>query len=176
MDEEAKVVFRSAGDGEAAAIRALLDENGVRSEAAVCVPAGREAEALAIIEEHLAGIGVAAEAGAAPAGEAAATSCPNCEAADPAPREACYKCGFEVLLPLLREPALVSRHAADARAFCPECREVVIHASGNCGTCGEELEPLEPADRLCPELVHVLLRDTAGGWACPACRRAWLAA
>lgn len=99
--------------------------------------------------------------------------CPNCEAVGIALRRACAGCGCAILK-AEAPPSSVHEHAPDARSFCPECRFPLTYASGKCLACGEELEPLESGDRLCPSLEHVLYRDTVGGIVCKACKRVWV--
>ena len=174
-EHELRVVFRTSQHGEAETLAARLNEADIPTEIRIVVPASRETEAVALIEAHMKSIG------AAPHEEKPETSveaesllpCPNCGSVRIALRKPCAGCGYEILT-ADTPPVFVKEHAPGARAFCPECRDPLTFQSGTCGSCGEELEPLESGDRLCPSLTHVLYRDTVGGFACKACARVWI--
>lgn len=141
----------------------------------IVVPASFEAEAIALIEAHMKSIGAEphAPAPAAAEGEDALLPCPNCEKVGLTLNQPCAGCGYEIATSDA-PPLFVKEHASGARSFCPECRDPLTFPSGKCGACGEELEPLEDGDRLCPSLEHVLYRDTVGGFVCKACERVWV--
>ena len=176
MTEESdlRVVFRPSQFAEASSLAEKLGESDIPAEIRIVVPAAREAEAVSLIEGYMQSIGAAPNE-ERPAGDEAEDllPCPNCEAVGIALRKACPGCGFAILK-AGAPPVSVGEHAPEARAFCPECRDVTTFASGKCDVCREELEPLESGDRLCPELTHVLYRDTVGGFVCKACRRVWI--
>ena len=174
-EKDVSVVFRTSQPDEAPALAARLFEAGIPFEVRIAVQASREKEAVALIEGYMQSIGAAPneEKPAEEAGAEELLPCPNCEAVGIVLRRPCAGCGFMVLK-AAAPPVPVREHTPSAKTFCPECRELVTFASGKCGTCGEELEPLEGGDRLCPELTHVLYRDTVGGSVCKACERVWI--
>jgi len=175
-ENELRVVFRTSQAGEAESLAARLNDADIPTETRIVVPASREQEAVALIEAHMKSIGAAAQE------ENPATSedadvllpCPNCEAVGLTLHAPCAGCGYEILTAPGAQPVLVKDHAAGSRTFCPNCRDPFTFPSGACRACGEALEPLESGDRLCPNLTHVLYRDTAGGVVCKACRRVWV--
>lgn len=178
-ESETRVVLRTSQPGEADALAVLLADAGIPLEIQIVVQASREPEAVALIEAHMRSIGAApsAEKAAEPEetdGEEALLPCPNCEAAGIVLHQPCGGCGFEILK-ADSPPATVKGHAPGARTFCPECRDPLTFAAGKCARCSEELEPLESGDLLCPNLTHVLYRDTVGGVVCKACKRVWVA-
>lgn len=175
---ELRVVFRTSQPDEAPALAARLGDMGIPVEIRLVVQAAREQEAVSVIEAYMQSIGAAPheekpEAGSKAEGDDALLPCPNCEAVGITLRNPCAGCGFEIL-PADAPPALVKEHAPGARTFCPECRDPLTFPVGKCVRCSEELEPLESGDRLCPNLTHVLYRDTMGGIVCKACRRVWV--
>jgi len=174
-EKDVSVVFRTSQADEAPALAARLADAGIPFEVRIVVQAEREAEAVAQIEAYMHSIGAAPneEKPDAPDEAEALLPCPNCEAVGIALNKTCSGCGFEILR-TDAAPALVAEHAPEARSFCPECRDPLTFPSGKCGACGEELEPLEAGDRLCPTLQHVLYRDTVGGFVCKACERVWV--
>ncbi|UPT73184.1 MAG: hypothetical protein M0D55_14990 [Elusimicrobiota bacterium] len=169
--DDGRVVFRTSQPDEAPVIAERLSDAGIPFEIRIVVQDEREGDALALIEAHMRLIGSepAADAAQPPhEDDADLLPCPNCERVGIRLGAACGGCGFAVTS-LKSAPAPV-----DGRSFCPECRQPTTFPSGTCADCGVELEPLEPADRLCPEKgVHVLYRDTKGGAACPACKVVW---
>jgi hypothetical protein len=193
-DNELRVVFRTSQYGEAAALTAMLNDATIPAEMLganqntmmvpggggemfairIIVPATREGEAIAVIEDYMKSIGAAPQEEAPEAAEPdALLACPNCETVGIMLHRPCPGCGYEIQTahaPL----AFVKEHARGALTFCPECRDPLTLASGQCRTCSEELEPLESGDLLCPTLEHVLYRDTVGGIACKACKRVWV--
>lgn len=171
---EHSVVFRTSQPDEAPALAARLIDAGIPLEIRIVVQAERENEAVELIEAYMRSIGAAPheEAAPEPSSAEALLACPNCEAAGIALRRPCKGCGYEIAQ-AEAEPTTVKAHSPAAKTFCPECRDPLTHAAGRC-KCGEELEPLESADRLCPALAHVLYRDTVGGAVCKACRRVWV--
>lgn len=178
-ENETRVVLRTSQPGEADALAALLADANIPLEIQIVVQASRESEAVALIEAHMRSIGAAPSedkpaAVAEKDGEDALLPCPNCEAVGITLHNPCGGCGFEILK-ADAQPALVKEHAPGARTFCPECRDPLTFAAGKCARCSEELEPLDGGDRLCPNLTHVLYRDTVGGVVCKACKRVWVA-
>lgn len=174
-ENETRVVLRTSQHGEAEALAGALADAGIPVEIQIVVQASREAEAVALIEAHMRSIGAAPhEAAPAEAGETQALlACPNCSAVELTLHAPCAGCGFEILA-ADGEPPRVQEHAPGSLTFCPECRDPLTFPSGRCARCSEELEPLDGGDRLCPNLTHVLYRDTVGGFACKACRRVWV--
>lgn len=174
-EKDVRVVFRTSQPDEAPSLAARLFEAGIPFEVRIAVQASREKEAVALIEGYMQSIGAAPnEEKPGPEQEAEELlPCPNCEAVGIALRKACSGCGYDILK-ADAPPVFVSLHAPSARSFCPECRDLTTFPSGKCEVCREELEPLESGDRLCPELSHVLYRDTAGGFVCKACERVWI--
>jgi hypothetical protein len=169
------VVFRTSQPDETPTIAARLINAGIPLEIRIVVQAAREKEAVELIESYMASIGAAPHEAAPEPGaedEDPLLPCPNCEAVGISLHRPCKGCGYEILR-AESAPSTVKAHSPAARSFCPECRDPLTHASGRC-KCGEELEPLEAADRLCPTLAHVLYRDTTGGVVCKACRRVWV--
>ncbi len=171
MSADEAVVFRTSQPDEAPLVAGRLLDAGIPFEVRVVVQAAREAEAVALIEGHMAAIGSEPTPGySAPASDDdGGVFCPNCEKPGLDPRRPCAGCGFAAKT-LKTELARV----ADAKTFCPGCRYPSTFASGKCADCAEELEPLEAADRLCPAGEHVILRDTKGGAACTACKTVWV--
>lgn len=174
-EKDLRVVFRTSQHAEASVLSGLLADADIPSETRIVVQAEREAEAIAVIEAHMKSIGAAPskEKLEADADQDELLPCPNCEAPGIVLHAPCAGCGFEILAadgPL----ESVQEHAPGSLTFCPECRDPLTFASGACARCSEALEPLESADRLCPNLTHVLYRDTAGGAVCKACRRVWV--
>lgn len=173
-EQDLRVVFRTSQYAEASSLAEKLGEADIPAEVRIVVQASREKEAVALIEGYMQSIGAAPNEEKPEAGEAEdLLPCPNCEAVGIALRKACPACGFEVLK-AAAPPVPVAEHAPSARSFCPECRDVTTFPSGTCDVCREELEPLENGDRLCPNLNHVLYRDTVGGFVCKACERVWI--
>lgn len=174
-EHESAVVFRTSQPGEAEALAARLEEQGIPVEIRIAVPADREGEALGLIEAHMKYIGAAPQE-EVPSPETKTEDllpCPNCETPGIALNRQCSDCGFAIL-PAGATPVSVKAHAPGAKSFCPECRDPLTYAAGECKKCGEELEPLEASDRLCPTLQHVLYRDTVGGVVCQACKKVWV--
>lgn len=173
-ERDLRVVFRTSQFAEASALAERLGEADIPAEVRIVVQASREKEAVALIEGYMQAIGAAPNEEKPEAAEAEdLLPCPNCEAVGIALRKACPGCGFAILK-AAEPPVPVLEHTPNARAFCPECRDVTTFPSGTCDVCREELEPLEGGDRLCPELMHVLYRDTVGGSVCKACKRVWI--
>lgn len=172
-DRDDAVVFRTSQPDEAPLVAGRLADAGIPFEIRIVVQAEREAEAVAQIEAHMRAIGAAPNEEKAVEDAESLLPCPNCEAVGIALGRRCEGCGFEIRS-LDAPPALVKEHAPGARTFCPECRDPLTFASGNCAACSEELEPLEAGDRLCPSRQHVLYRDTVGGFVCKACERVWV--
>lgn len=174
-DKDFPVVFRTPQHSEAGAIGDLFEEAGLPCEVRIVVRPEDETKAIALIEAHMKAIGAAPteEKPEAEAGEDELLPCPNCEVPGIHLHQPCGGCGFEILK-ADGPPAIVTEHAPGALTFCPECRDPLTFASGACLRCNEALEPLESADRLCPNLTHVLYRDTVGGFVCKACRRVWV--
>jgi hypothetical protein len=173
-EAEHAVVFRTSQPDETPSLAARLADAGIPFEIRIVVQAERETQAVELIEAYMRSIGAAPHeepAAEAPA-EDALLPCPNCEADGIALNRPCKGCGYEILQ-ADSAPSTVKEHSPAAKTFCPECRDPLTHASGRC-KCGEELEPLESSDLLCPTLAHVLYRDTAGGIVCKACRRVWV--
>lgn len=172
MTAEESVVFRTSQPDEAPLIAGKLFDAGIPFEVRIVVQAEREAEAIGLIEAHMAAIGSEPTPPISEPNEdtsADAVFCPNCEKTGLDPRRPCAGCGFTA------KPLSGSlKYPAGAKSFCPECRDPLTFASGNCPRCKEELEPLEGGDRLCPAGTHVLFRDTKGGVACPACKTVWV--
>jgi hypothetical protein len=172
-DSDLRVVFRTSQHAEASSLAAMLDDAGIPSELRIVVQASREGEAIGMIEGYMRSIGAAPHEEAPEEEPAdALLPCPNCETAGIALHRPCKGCGYEILR-AEAAPSTVKAHSPAAKTFCPECRDPLTHAAGRC-KCGEELEPLESEDRLCPSLAHVLYRDTVGGVVCKACRRVWV--
>jgi hypothetical protein len=177
-EEGRAIVFRTPSANEAAAVRDALERAGIPNESQVAVPAEREEEAVRVIEALMSDAGIKPLDGEAPVegpDDGVGFPCPNCEKTAML-GEPCPGCGFEVRAGLDPLPPLVSEHEPDARSFCPECRGPLTFEWGACKTCGTEVEPLEKGDRLCPELTHVLFRDTVGGFACQVCKTVWVSA
>lgn len=174
-DADDAIVFRTTQAEEVPSLAARLADAGVPFEIRIAVQPEREKEALAQIEAYMHSIGAAPNEDRPdePGDEESLLPCPNCDAVGIALDKTCAGCGFRILR-TDAAPALVAQHAPGARSFCPECRDPLTFPSGKCGTCGEELEPLEPGDRLCPTLQHVLYRDTVGGFVCKVCERVWV--
>jgi len=173
-DDEA-VVFRTSQADEAPVLAGRLSDAGIPFEVRIVVQAAREQEALSHIEAYMHSIGAAPnETKPEAEGEAdALLPCPNCEAVGIALNKKCSGCGYAIGT-VESAPVPVTEHTPEARSFCPECRDPLTFASGKCGRCEEDLEPLESGDRLCPSLQHVLYRDTVGGFVCKACERIWV--
>lgn len=193
-EKDLAIVFRTAQYTEAASLTAMLNDakipavmfgaqhntmvlmgGGEAFAIRIAVPAEYEKESVALIEAYMQSIGSAPTEEPESAGgeEDVLLPCPNCEAVGIALRKPCAGCGYEILR-AGETPVSVREHTPDARSFCPECRDPLTFSSGECGRCGEELEPLEKGDRICPALEHVLYRDTVGGDVCKACRRVWV--
>lgn len=173
-ERDAAVVFRTSQPDEAPALAGRLFEAGIPFEVRIVVQPSREQEAIKLIEEYMHSIGAAPSEDKPESAEAEGLlPCPNCEAVGISLRKPCAGCGYEIL-PAGEPPVFVKEHAPGARTFCPECRDALTFPSGACAACGEELEPLETGDRLCPEQLHVLYRDTVGGVVCKACKRVWI--
>lgn len=172
---ELSVVFRTSQPDETPSLAARLLDAGIPLEVRIVVQASREQEAVAVLEAHMRSIGAAPNDEKPETSEEAADllPCPNCATAGVALHRACAGCGYAILR-AAAPPARVREHSLGARSFCPECRDPLTLASGKCGACGEELEPLESGDGLCPSLEHVLYRDTVGGIVCKACKRVWV--
>lgn len=176
-ENELRVVFRTSQHGEAEVLAARLNDADIPTEIRIVVPASRETDAVTLIEAHMKSIGAEPSDEAAPvqAATEGLLSCLNCAAVGLTLHAPCSGCGFEILTAPDAEPPFVKDHATGSRTFCPNCRDPFTFPSGACRACGEELEPLESGDRLCPNLTHVLYRDTEGGLVCKACRRVWVA-
>ena len=173
-EEDHKIVFRTSQPDEAPVIAARLSDADIPFEIRIVVQASRETEAIESIEAHMRSIGAAPAEELAPPSEEGLLACPNCEAAGIALRHPCASCGFDVQA-LVARSLPVKDYTPQARSFCPACRDPLTFPSSKCPKCGEELEPLESGDRLCPESKsHVLFRDTKGGDACQACRVVWV--
>lgn len=174
-ESELRVVFRTSQPDETPALAARLNDMGIPVEIRLVVQASREQEAVSVIEAYMQSIGAAPHEDKPEANEEAdpLLPCPNCESVGIALRKFCTGCGYEILM-ADAPPVFVNEHAPGARSFCPECRDPLTFPSGKCGTCGEDLEPLESGDRLCPSLKHVLYRDTVSGFVCKACERVWV--
>lgn len=169
------VVFRTSQPDETPAVAGRLLEADIPFEIRIVVQPEREQEAVALIEGYMQSIGAAPNEDK-PQAEAELDEllpCPNCEAPGILLHKPCAGCGYAILKATVA-PTFVKNHAPGARSFCPECRDPLTFPSGKCGRCGEELEPLETGDRLCPALTHVLYRDTVGGFVCKACERVWV--
>ncbi len=175
-DKDLRVVFRTSQHAEAGALGDLFEEAGLPCEVRIVVRPEDETKAIALIEAHMKAIGAepTEENAAAPADEDELLPCPNCEVPGIRLHAPCGGCGFEILN-ADGPPAGVQEHAPGALTFCPECRDPLTFAIGACANCSEALEPLESGDRLCPNLTHVLYRDTVGGFVCKACKRVWIA-
>lgn len=174
-EAEVRVVFRTSQPDEVSVLATRLLDAGIPLEIQIVVQAEREQEAIASIEAHMQSIGDAphADKSGEKEEEDPLLPCPNCEAVGIALQKPCLSCGYEILQ-ADAPPVLIKEHAPGALSFCPECRDPLTFPSGKCLACGEELEPLESGDRLCPSLKHVLYRDTVGGFACKACARVWV--
>lgn len=177
-EHETRVVLRTSQPGEADALAGLLADAGIPLEIQIVVQAAREQEAVSLIEAHMRSIGAAPSeekpsAAEEPAGEDALLACPNCEAAGISLLAPCAGCGFKILR-AAAPPERVQAHAPGSLTFCPECRDPFTFPAGKCERCDEDLEPLDGGDRLCPNLTHVLYRDTVGGFVCKACGSVWV--
>ncbi len=175
-DEQADpIVFRTSQPDETPAVAGRLVEAEIPFEIRIVVQPEREQEAVALIEAYMQSIGAAPNE-ARPEAKSELDEllpCPNCEAPGVTLRKPCTGCGYAILA-VDAPPAPVKEHSPAARSFCPECRDPLTFPSGKCARCGEELEPLETGDKLCPSLKHVLYRDTVGGFVCKACERVWV--
>lgn len=173
-DKDLRVVFRTSQHDEVSVLGDLLASARIPCEVRIVVQPEREGEALALIEAHMKDIGAGlAEEKAEDAGADDLLPCPNCEAPGIVMNSPCPSCGYEILQ-AAGVPESVQAHAPGSLTFCPECRDPLTFAAGQCARCSEALEPLESGDRLCPNLTHVLYRDTTGGAVCKACKRVWV--
>ena len=177
MSEETEptVIFRTSHYPEVETLAAQLEEAGIPIEIRLAVPAANEPQAVALLEAHMEAIGAAPHKEMPEKTEEADAllPCPNCEALGLTLGKPCAGCGYKIL-PAAAPPVSVKTHTPGAQSFCPECRDPLTFSSGKCGACGEEYEPLESGDLLCPALTHVLYRDTVGGFVCKACRLVWV--